>query len=299
MSKNLRIWNSAVCSSDESKDPSPFIESILCSIADSTSINPSSCSLSVLGIPATEKGILSCNPQVPEQYTDGGQKVPFVLDRQAKRSKTSNTAHPLWEAVVSQPASITTFHIDSHGSGHYIRQISGTKVLCACPCTPKNWELMKPYYLQETPLDKCRSSLVLLTVRLAELTQAFEGVTVDILNPGNWIILPPGYIHAVISPLMSSLINISMFRSDWIESTTTGLRRERKFCDRTSGGILELIIGRRERDLGMYKELLENQPQSNQKLQDLIEEETKMIGELRKIRKLQRNLAALKRKDKR
>ena len=157
-SNQLRVWNSAECSTHETKDPLPFIESILRTTADTISLNPSSCGLSVLGVRATEKGILKGNPQIAEQYRDGGQKIPFVLDSQLKRTKTSNTPHPLWEAVVSQPAAITPFHIDSHGSGHYIRQISGTKVLCACPCTPKNWEIIKPYYMQETPLDKSRSS---------------------------------------------------------------------------------------------------------------------------------------------
>jgi len=158
LSSRLRVWNSAECSSYETKDPLPFIESILRPTANTISLNPSSCGLSTLGVQATKKGILDGNPQVAEQYTDGGQKIPFVLDSQRKRMKTSDTPHPLWEAVVSQPAAITPFHIDSHGSGHYIRQISGTKVLCACPCTPKNWEIIKPYYMQETPLDKSRSS---------------------------------------------------------------------------------------------------------------------------------------------
>jgi len=125
--------------------------------------------------------------------------------------------------------------------------------------------------------------LILLTVRLSELTQKFEGVTVDILNPGDEIALPPAYIHAVITPLMSSLINISFFRSDWIETAKTGLRRERAFCEGASTENLKLIIGRRERDLGMYKILHEKELEHNLVLQKLIEEEAIMIQEIRAL----------------
>ena len=281
----FREWSSKESSISETTDPTPLIESILAPASEFNAINPPLRGLSVLGIQATKKGVLSCNPQVPEQYAPGGEKIPFVIDTELNKTKRSNIPRPRWEIVASQDASITGFHIDSHGSGHYVYQVFGTKVICVCPCTDKNWEIIKPYYMQVTPLNKCLSYLLSLTARLAELTQKFEFVTVDILNPGDWIFIPPGYIHAVITPMRSSLINISLFRSDWIEVAGIGLRRERVFCNDKDSDILKLIIGRRARDLEMYRNLSRKKElELNLELKKLIEDETIMIEEIKKLR---------------
>ena len=154
--RRLHVWNSAECSKSEITRANSFIGSMF----QCSSLSASQ-GLTALAIRATDKGVLSCNPQVPTQYTDRGQTIPFVYSEH-KATKVSKT-QPLWEAIVSQPAAVTSFHIDSHGSGHYILQISGTKVICACPCTPQNWEIIKPYYMQATPIDKYLSILVSLT----------------------------------------------------------------------------------------------------------------------------------------
>ena len=79
------------------------------------------------------------------------------------------------------------------------------------------------------------------------------------------------------------MINISLFRDDWIETALTGLRRERTFCNNADSEILKLIIGRREEDLRMYNSLFEKEREDKMALQNLIIEEKKMIEEIKQL----------------
>lgn len=135
------------------------------------------------------------------------------------------------------------------------------------------------------PAKQVPSSSTVINLRLAELTERFEGVTVDILNRGESILIPPGYIHAVITPVWSSLINISLFRSDWIEIADIGLRHEWIFCHDKDVEILNLITDRRVRDLEIYKNLShQKELKLNMELKTLIEDETFMIEEIKKLK---------------
>ena len=118
------------------------------------------------------------------------------------------------------------------------------------------------------------------------ITKQFEEVTVDILKPGDTIILPPGYIHAVISVTESSLINLSIFGEDWISRIKELLKRELEFCRHTKDKQkLELILGRREKDFMMFKELSERITGNVQHDLDIIlENEGKALEEIRRLR---------------
>ena len=80
----------------------------------------------------------------------------------------------------------------------------------------------------------------------------------DILNPGDTIILPPGYIHAVISISASSLFGLYIFSQDWVCKLKKGLDRELEFCEQLKDiEKFDLILGRREKDYMMLHELSE------------------------------------------
>jgi len=117
------------------------------------------------------------------------------------------------------------------------------------------------------------------------LTEKFEEVTVDILEAGDSIIIPPGYIHAVISITTSSLVNLNIFCQNWVGEVKALLRRELEFCkDLKDVRDVDFILGRREKDFLMFMELLENVEGNLQEgLKDLLEQERKSLDAIRSL----------------
>ena len=66
VANQLRAWSSKKGSISEIADPNPLIESMLAPTSEFITLDPSLRVLSVLSVHATKKGVLSCNPQVPE-----------------------------------------------------------------------------------------------------------------------------------------------------------------------------------------------------------------------------------------
>lgn len=117
------------------------------------------------------------------------------------------------------------------------------------------------------------------------MTEKFEEVTVDILEAGDSIIIPPGYIHAVISITTSSLVNLNIFCQNWVGEVKALLRRELEFCkDLKDVRDVDFILGRREKDFLMFMELLENVEGNLQEgLKDLLEQERKSLDAIRSL----------------
>ena len=118
------------------------------------------------------------------------------------------------------------------------------------------------------------------------MTEKFEEVTVDILEAGDSIIIPPGYIHAVISITTSSLVNLNIFCQNWVGDVKALLDRELQFC-KTLKDVedVDLILGHREKDFLMFMELLEKNVEGDlqKSLEGLLEEEKNSLDVIRSL----------------
>lgn len=163
----LRIWNGA---RRQKEDGNAFLPKIIASRFASQSTpygntDEPRC-VSVYGMKASKKGILRCEPMLLGS-TDSTGKYEIVCQRRCERIGNYQKSLPVrksqrlsdqgvtmkakeqcddWEFVYSQPGAITGFHLDSSRSGRFLHMIQGVKVLCACPCSPRNWEVFKQYY---------------------------------------------------------------------------------------------------------------------------------------------------------
>lgn len=162
----LRIWNGVL---RKVEDASMFLR-ILSSRFQSQSTpcgnaNEPQC-LSVFGMKATKKGVLACGPTLLQSTDSAGTSHEIV--GQKRGEKFANYWRPLaarkserrldhgvmteanecddWEFVYSQAGAISGFHLDSSTSGRLLHMISGVKVLCACPSSPRSWQVFKQYY---------------------------------------------------------------------------------------------------------------------------------------------------------
>jgi uncharacterized C2H2 Zn-finger protein len=68
-----------------------------------------------------------------------------------------------WVMVVSNAGAISVFHIDSRGSGAFLHQLFGVKVVASCPLTKKNWDLLSRHQLKNDPNNRYSISCILLT----------------------------------------------------------------------------------------------------------------------------------------
>ena len=113
---------------------------------------------------------------------------------------------------------------------------------------------------------------------MASLTKRFHDVRVSTLYAGACVIIPPGWIHAVITSEESFMLDIYIVRDDWIEVIREASKLELSFC--LSEGVeavktLEYneILERYQQDFIMIKQLLETvDPERRDVLMKLAEE---------------------------
>ena len=124
------------------------------------------CCLSIFGMKVTKKGILACGPKLLQSTDSDGISHKVMCQKQDQKFAHYSTSPPArksqrrldlgvkmevnecndWELVYSQGGAISGFHLDSSGSGRLLHIIKGVKILCACPCSPCNWQVFKQYY---------------------------------------------------------------------------------------------------------------------------------------------------------
>ena len=122
--------------------------------------------LSIFGTKASNRGILSCKPTLHKITDSRGISHEVVCQkrnqnfveynrppalrksgrRAAQEMMNERKACDDWELVYSQAGAISGFHVDSSGSGRFLHMISGVKVVCACPPSPRNWLIFQRYY---------------------------------------------------------------------------------------------------------------------------------------------------------
>lgn len=246
----LRIWNGVL---REIEDPGIFLRILSFRFFQGQSItaenpNESSC-LSVFDMKATKKGILTFQPMLLESIDSYGSSHKIVCQKKdqkfveysrifgARKSQRISTqvkreasADDDWELVYSQKGAISGFHFDSSGSGRFLHLILGTKVLCACPCSPSNWEVFQPYYKNMHGLQERQLFYFSIDNRLADLTMKLRDIRVAILCADDSIMIPPGWIHAVITVEESFMIDIYVFRDGWTEMIRQASKLELSFC---------------------------------------------------------------------
>jgi Glucose-6-phosphate isomerase (GPI) len=108
-------------------------------------------------------------------------------------------------------------------------------------------------------------------------------VRVAILYKGDSIMIPPGWIHAVITVEESFMIDIYVFRDDWTDMTRQASKLELSFCLSGGAEILKMtefneILERYQQDFIMIKRLSERvDPEWTKILMDLAEEKLREI----------------------
>jgi hypothetical protein len=163
-----RIWNSITNKMEGSATTTNFL-------ARHFNESPIDPPLTALGVKATEKGLARCGPRLPDYFYNERRlaAVPEIKvtaavpakagknQRKSRRIKTSTnqvTSAPSeiedWEVVMSESHSITGFHFDSAVSGSFHLELFGTKIIGSCPCTEKNWEIFKEYYINMASHDE-------------------------------------------------------------------------------------------------------------------------------------------------
>ena len=118
---------------------------------------------------------------------------------------------PLLYSVITPAGTITCPHCDNTGSGHIILLTYGIKLVLWWDCDP---EVLK-YYGDIHCLKKGQLSL--------NAVKTWPGLKWAILDePGQYLIMEPGQIHAVLSPVNSAVSGWSFAISDWIENGKLG-----------------------------------------------------------------------------
>ena len=112
---------------------------------------------------------------------------------------------PRLTTTVSPIGSISDPHIDGCGSGLFLVQLFGEKLLFTWPASELNLKWMEARHgIKRGPLK--------LLVALDEL----EGLSVILLQPNNTVALEPGMIHAVMSLSNSAIAGWDFVKASWL-----------------------------------------------------------------------------------
>jgi hypothetical protein len=124
--------------------------------------------------------------------------------------------------------------------------------------------------------------------RLLDLSEEFEDLHIDILRAGRSAIIQPGWIHAVITPENSVLLNIGMVREDWISAAADGLAKEFKWLhSKMSIDNLNTVLDRRKRDVEMYTSLCSQEINQSRRaeIDQFLKVQRDAIAEIESIKK--------------
>jgi hypothetical protein len=165
---SMRIWNGVERKLEDAKLFLRMVSSRFQSQSTAYGNTNEPRCLSVFGMKATktENGILASGPMLLQSTDSAGNSHKIVCQKRdekftnywkpaaARRSKRVSDREVMietkecddWEFLYSQAGAISSFHLDSSRSGRFLHMISGVKVLCACPCSAKNWQVFQQYY---------------------------------------------------------------------------------------------------------------------------------------------------------
>jgi hypothetical protein len=137
------------------------------------------------------------------------QKIPAIIERNAVCARRHENGTPMLYGVFTPAGTITSPHCDTTGSGHIILLVYGVKLVLWWDC---NTEVMEDFSLMHC-LTKGNLSV--------NAVKTWPGLNWAILDkPGQYLVMRPGQIHAVVSPLNSAVSGWSFVLPDWLEDGT-------------------------------------------------------------------------------
>jgi hypothetical protein len=114
--------------------------------------------------------------------------------------------NPLLTSVMTPAGTITTPHCDNTGRGHVLLETYGCKLVVWWDTTEELWQNYGPIHCKK---------MGDLTLGAVEM---WPGLHWTILYPGDYIFLAPGQVHAVLSPVNSSVSGWTYVKAEWIEN---------------------------------------------------------------------------------
>jgi hypothetical protein len=151
-------------------------------------------------IPASERGLGTCGIGPPKFFDDEDICV-------RPENVGDPKSEPRLTTTISPAGSITDPHIDGTGSGLFLVQLFGTKLLFTWPATSENLRWMDDRHgIKRGPL------------KLLNAIDEMSEMCVTPLTAHQTVELAPGMIHAVMSPNNSAIAGWDFVNARWLES---------------------------------------------------------------------------------
>ena len=135
------------------------------------------------------------------------ESKPKILERGDVQMRMRSDGSPLLYSVFTPAGTVTSPHCDNTGSGHVIMLSYGVKLVF--------WWDSSPAVLEEFSRIHCLRK----GEHSVNAVKTWPGLKWAILQePGEYVVMEPGQIHAVVSPVNSAVTGWSFVMSDWLEN---------------------------------------------------------------------------------
>ena len=162
--------------------------------------DPAQIPYSASDIVALTAGLGRCGLEPPEPLRQSNVVV------RPNESPNSNSG-PRLTTTLSPIGSISDPHIDGCGTGLYLVQLFGEKILFTWPASASNLRWMEDRHgIKRGPL------------KLLEAMDELSGMSVNLLQKFESVELEPGMIHAVISLSHSAIAGWDFVNASWLEN---------------------------------------------------------------------------------
>jgi hypothetical protein len=147
---------------------------------------------------ASERGLDTCGIKIPEcLLTEDVAIRPVTFEDPGSNPRLTTTITPA--------GSITDPHVDGTGSGLFLFQLFGTKILFTWPASSHNLEWLEAIHgIKRGPL------------RLSNAVKEMTQMCITVLTRKQSVVLAPGMIHAVMSPNNSAISGWDFVKAEWL-----------------------------------------------------------------------------------
>jgi len=139
-------------------------------------------------IPPSKQGLEKAGLAIPPQITDRGIKI---------------NNHQDYSSTITTAGCISPWHIDQCNCGTLILVVDGFKLFIVCPPTEKNRKYFESIDCFGDPS------------RVKDALNELEQLRYYVVRAGDMFVLPPGELHAVISPVNSAITAWLCHKDDW------------------------------------------------------------------------------------
>jgi hypothetical protein len=188
--------------------------------------NPSQTPFSASDILATTEGLSACGARPPRLIYETD-----VVARPVDFETDSGDCDLRLTTTISPAGSITDPHIDGTGSGLYLFQLFGTKVLFTWPASVENLQ-----WMEKMGLHGRKRGPLTLSQAIDELSE----LRVNVLSGHKSVALDPGMIHAVMSPDNSAIAGWDFVNFQWLklDNVRAQMAWEAELAQKQKAGLL-------------------------------------------------------------